>query len=417
MKLRHVIALALVACATSSHALYANVTPPSGFSFVGGALRYGGTPAATMNWVSGASGISTSTSFIGRNFAVGGTARLAPLAGQAVARALVAGPIPGLATAAAVAAWFALSSFTYDSATQNWTVPGPGGTFYSPRRYDGTAAYPGPFGSRAALAAAWLAYANAPPFQGRHTLQGFANADASGPVIVNYTDTVTHYSGTITIGTAVADAWCIDSAGNLVVRPTAGLCPGGAPRVITQTDADAHAAAHPMPDAVAKEAQKVMPLPVLTPELQPLVQPIGSPRDTPEGRVQDRVRIEPANDPESPWRVEQTVETVPEGTSNETPGEEKPIDPCDAHPERVGCQTLEAPDDPGIPSETRTITYTADNLGFGSGCPAPRNFMFHGWALPLDYTPLCNVAPTIRLGLIAITALGCILIIIGVTRS
>lgn len=100
-----------------------------------------------------------------------------------------------------------------------------------------------------------------------------------------------------------------------------------------------------------------------------------------------------------------------------TEGEPDPTDPCEADPDRVGCQKLSLPDDPGITATTRTITYTADNLGFGSGCPAPRNFMFHGWALPLDYTPLCNVAPTIRLGLIAITALGCILIIIGVTRS
>ncbi|MBN9203851.1 virulence factor TspB C-terminal domain-related protein [Methylibium petroleiphilum] len=373
MSARLVMALALLAASTSSHALYANVTPPSGFSFAGGVLKYGGTPAAALNWVSGASGISTSTSFIGRNFIVPGTARLAPGAGQAVARAMLTNPAFRVAP---MLTWAAAALWAWDEVNQRFTksVPGLWNTTF------------GSFSGGTAEAAC------------RQVYEGF------------------YGTGSFTHVQYFGDDFglCYGAAGQY---GGAQRQSSGSSTVVTEADADALAEAHPMPDAVANEAQKLMPLPVALPELQPLVQPIGQPRETPEGTVQDRVRITPANDDEAPWRVEETVETVPEGTDPETEGEDKPVDPCDAHPERVGCQTLEAPDDPGIPSETRTITYTPDNLGFGSGCPAPRNFMFHGWALPLDYTPLCNVAPTIRLGLIAITALGCILIIIGVTRS
>lgn len=382
--LRTLAAAALLACASSAHALYANVTPPSGFSFAGGVLKYGGTPAASINWVSGASGISTSTSFIGRTFTVPGTARIAPTAAKAIARAMLTNPAMRLAP---MLTWAAAALWLYDSVQDRWTVQVPAVGYWT---ISGSDQY-------ASVDAACT--------------QVVAQSGLSG---YTYSHAVEYTNGS---GANCFGTHPVNGVG--FVGSVSHVAASGSPqyRTATQADADALAEAHPLPDAVANEAQKVMPLPIALPELQPLVQPIGQPRETPEGTVQDRVRITPANDEEAPWRVEETVETVPEGTDPETEGEEKPIDPCDEHPERVGCQTLEAPDDPGIPSETRTITYTADNLGFGSGCPAPRNFMFHGWALPLDYTPLCNVAPTIRLGLIAITALGCILIIIGVTRS
>ncbi|WP_430421123.1 virulence factor TspB C-terminal domain-related protein [Methylibium petroleiphilum] len=407
--LRALAAAALLACASSSHALYANVTPPTGFSFSGGVLKYGGTPAAAMNWVSGASGISTSTSFVGRNFVVPGTARLAPGAGQAVARAVLSNPAMRLAP---MLTWAAAALWVYDSVNQRFTVPDGTGEGYAPGFYEGWNNTH--YTTREAAA--------------RSVIMGECarDGDACTIISIEVIEGIAHITyakngNPPTTTTRQPGYWnspgCYDLATGMRIGYVGTGCAAGGTREATQADADALAEAHPMPDAVANEAQKVMPLPVAVPELSPVVQPIGQPRETPEGTVQDRVRITPANDEEAPWRVEETVETVPEGTDEETEGEEKPIDPCDEHPERVGCQTLEAPDDPGIPSETRTITYTADNLGFGSGCPAPRNFTFHGWALPRDYTPLCNVAPTIRLGLIAITALGCILIIIGVTRS
>lgn len=396
MSARLVIALAMLAASTSSHALYANVTPPGGFSFTGGALKYGGTPAATLPWVSGASGISTSTSFIGRNFIVPGTARLAPGAGQAVARAILTNPAMRIGP---MMVWAAAGMLVYDVATGLWNrqIPNTGMSWH----VDQTT----------------ISYASS-----QAACEGAAAASLAGSQYTNLVVTVTPANAT--------QHWCSMSytlSGNnytgtdfTLARGT-NTCPSGdcPPTLVpaTQTDFDTLAETHPMPDAVAQAADDIMPLPVALPELQPLVQPIGQPRETPEGTVQDRVRITPANDEEAPWRVEETVETVPEGTDEETEGEDKPVDPCDAHPERVGCQTLEAPDDPGITPTTHTIAYEAENLGFGSGCPAPRTFTFHGWALPLDYTPVCNVAPTIRMGLIAITALGCILIIIGVTRS
>lgn len=396
--LRALAAAALLACASSSHALYANVTPPTGFSFAGGVLKYGGTPAATMNWVSGASGISTSTSFIGRTFTVPGTARIAPTAAKAIARAMLTNPAMRLAP---MLTWAAAGLWLYDSLTQQFTVPAEPQLEYLWRSVSGEVT-----GMPTAIAACTalipiLDAAHVNSFVVKGVQDTLSNPDC---LVDEYSPEGVLLQEDKRYGTVQRYA-----------NPEYGE--EGGRRVATVEDADDLAETQPLPDAVANEAQKVMPLPIALPELQPLVQPIGQPRETPEGTVQERVRITPANDEEAPWRVEETVETVPEGTDEETEGEEKPIDPCDEHPERVGCQVLDAPEDVPIPSQTHTITYTADNLGFGSGCPAPRTFTFHGWALPLDYTPLCNVAPTIRLGLIAITALGCILIIIGVTRS
>lgn len=395
--IRALFALALLASSSTSHALYANVTPPAGFSFIGGALKYGGTPAATLPWVSGASGISTSTSFIGRNFIVPGTARLAPGAGQAVARAILTNPAMRIGP---MMVWAAAGMLVYDVATGLWNrqIPNTGMSWHVDQTsvsYDTSQA----------------------------ACEGAAVASLAGSQYSNLVVTVTPANAT--------QHWCSMSytqsgqnytSTDFTLARGTNTCPSGdcPPTLVpaTQTDFDTLAEAHPMPDAVAQAADDIMPLPVALPELQPLVQPIGQPRETPEGTVQDRVRITPANDEEAPWRVEETVETVPEGTDEETEGEDKPVDPCDAHPERVGCQTLEAPDDPGIPTETRSVVFEPESLGLPSGCPAPRTWSLHGWELTWGYQPLCDNAAAIRLALIACASLSALsLIVTTIGRS
>lgn len=397
--IRALLAVALLASSSSSHALYANVTPPTGFSFTGGVLKYGGTPAAAINWVSGASGISTSTSFIGRTFTVPGTARIAPTAAKAIARAMLTNPAMRLAP---MLTWAAAGLWLYDSLTQQFTVPAEPQLEYLWRSVSGEVT-----GMPTAIAACT---ALIPILDAAHV---------NSFVVKGVQDTLSNPDCFVDEYSPEGVLLQEDKRYGTVQRyanPEYGE--EGGRRVATVEDADTLAETQPLPDAVANEAQKVMPLPIALPELQPLVQPIGQPRETPEGTVQDRVRITPANDEEAPWRVEETVETVPEGTDEETEGEEKPIDPCDEHPERVGCQVLEAPDDPGIPTETRSVVFEPESLGLPSGCPAPRTWSLHGWELTWGYAPLCDNAAAIRLALIACASLSALsLIVTTIGRS
>jgi hypothetical protein len=102
-------------------------------------------------------------------------------------------------------------------------------------------------------------------------------------------------------------------------------------------------------------------------------------------------------------------------TTTDAPADDRT--PCEIDPGTVGCMK------PGeLPTEkptweTKTVDYTVDDLGLPSGCPAPRVMAWRGIDLVLNYQPVCDNASTVRLALIAVTALSCIGIILGVTRT
>jgi hypothetical protein len=90
---------------------------------------------------------------------------------------------------------------------------------------------------------------------------------------------------------------------------------------------------------------------------------------------------------------------------------------CEKFPDAVGCAKFgELPkDDPKWTD--KPIVYAEDSLGLPSGCPPDRHFPLRGWDLVLRYGPLCDVAPTIKSGLVALTALGCMLMVLGALKS
>jgi len=107
-----------------------------------------------------------------------------------------------------------------------------------------------------------------------------------------------------------------------------------------------------------------------------------------------------------------TTTTGPEGTTTET--EEKPPEKteCEQHPDTLGCSKYGEPgtDKPGWGSQT--ITFTPEDLGFGGACPAPETWTVHNWHWSISYQPLCDVAPTIKTGLLALAAFAAIALII-----
>lgn len=396
-----VVGLVLSTVHKSCHALYGVVTPPPSISVVNGQLMYGGAGSAAGNvFAQGRSGIFTSSGFLGRNFAVPASVRLAPGAAQAVARAIATNPAMRLAP---MIAWAATAYLVYDAVSGLWVKQTASnvGQYCVTGANLGTSFGPYCAGSKLAAYGQWLDAAIAPRVG--YQLVGTAYC----------TDAPATACGGM-YGSNPNNGDNFEMTANWYVNPDAG---GQTTQPATQADFDTLAQSQPMPDAVASEAVKVMPLPVELPSIEPTTTNIGEPRETPEGNVQDRIRTTPANDASSPWRVDQTVETVPEGTPDGTEGEEKPIDPCDAHPERVGCQTLSLPDTPDPQSTTHTISYEADSLGLPSGCPAPRSFNVHGWSLSWSYDVVCTNAPPIRFALLAMAAVGALIMIVTTVKT
>lgn len=108
--------------------------------------------------------------------------------------------------------------------------------------------------------------------------------------------------------------------------------------------------------------------------------------------------------------------TNPDGSSEkvqETPKK----DLCEQYPSSVGCMNVgDLPSD--SPTwQTKTVTYQAESLGFTGSCPAPWSGSVHGWNLSMSWQPACDVAPQIRLGVLALCTLGALLMISTTVRT
>jgi hypothetical protein len=111
--------------------------------------------------------------------------------------------------------------------------------------------------------------------------------------------------------------------------------------------------------------------------------------------------------------------TSTETTTDAPSTEVDPEDPCAKEPDRVGCTKLGTPPTDAPQWETQNIPFEAENLGFGGSCPAPYSFTLPTSHLTMmvNWQPACDVAPGIRAALLAMTAVGCILFVLGATRS
>lgn len=111
--------------------------------------------------------------------------------------------------------------------------------------------------------------------------------------------------------------------------------------------------------------------------------------------------------------------TVTETTTTTDPATaETPDDPCNKNPGRAGCSLLGTPDTTAPSWTNKPIVFSTEDLGLGSGsCPAPYPFPVLGHAYTVSFTPVCDIAPTIRACMIALTALTCAFFIIRGVQS
>lgn len=92
-------------------------------------------------------------------------------------------------------------------------------------------------------------------------------------------------------------------------------------------------------------------------------------------------------------------------------------DACREDPSRLGCAGFGDPPDDMPQWDERAVNLASENLGLPSGCPAPHVMAIRGWDVSLNYQPACDVAPLVRAGILALTALACLLFILRETRA
>jgi len=87
-----------------------------------------------------------------------------------------------------------------------------------------------------------------------------------------------------------------------------------------------------------------------------------------------------------------TNTTTTETTVEEPAKEQEQKDECTENPDRISCSELDTPDG-DIPTTSKDLTYSPENLGFGNGtCPANITRTVHGQSVVLfDYTQPCNI--------------------------
>lgn len=111
-----------------------------------------------------------------------------------------------------------------------------------------------------------------------------------------------------------------------------------------------------------------------------------------------------------------TVTNNPDGsttTESQTPQK----DPCDVNPTSLACIKLGDPPSDTPTWQTKTVSFQSESLGLSGACPAPWTGTVHGWTLSMSYQPACDVAPQIRLGVLALASLGALLMIITTVRT
>jgi len=223
----------------------------------------------------------------------------------------------------------------------------------------------------------------------------------------------------------VVESWCFTEDGIGVVKPTGGLCPAdgvwepisvpdAAKRIQAKIGGNAVDALRDITDARGD----VLAGPTsLTGPAHGTPQTITS--NGPNGTTTTTINNNYNYTDNSVSWTGTTTTTNPDGTTTTT-NDDKPADDrsnCERDQNTVGCMPPGTPPSDAPQWSTKTVTYEVDSLGLPSACPAPRSAVVHGWELKLDYTPACQVAPTISLGMLALTGLGCLLFIVRTVKA
>lgn len=418
--IRIALCIAALGGVSLTHAGYAQLAAPAGFSQAGsGTFTYAANAANDMTFgrvVHQANGLTSTVA--GQPVKMAAAYRLAANAPRYAARAIFLNPY--VAAGVGIAAWLATSRVQWDGS--KWF-----------EEYDEIA-------------------------QG--TL--YASASITGPWYSSFSEACGARNGTVINGRCMRNS----TPGDSVEYPI--FTKQGQVTYVRQRDvatpermADllnpANQVGWPMPDSVPLELPPNTPLPVEQPFInpapsanpahRPLFVPTGnpvpnpnynpneSPSPTNQPYLQPGVRVVPAPTPSTPWQVDlQPVdrpvtspdpnpEPVPEGQPNDG---DKPRDDtpdkslCEQHPDILACQKPEfdTPEDE-IPRETRDVSYQPESLFGGGVCPSNKTMSTHGLQLTVwDWQESCGyITGYFRPVILVLCAVAAFVIVSGGARQ
>jgi hypothetical protein len=240
--------------------------------------------------------------------------------------------------------------------------------------------------------------------------------NSNGTVATNFTYRIARVSETV-----------CHASGNVMMYPLGGLCPQGEYAPISESDALARLSNAPITaDVLTRAFNETLQAGAGVASTGTTVSgPSSAPGETTtrtstaaNGTTQVSTTTTNYNYTYNDNRVTVTETKTtqnPDG-STETETTDQPKDECATNPDSLNCKQLGQEN--GAPTwETKTVLFQAENLGLSGSCPAPWVANLRGWNLTMSYQPVCDVAPTLRLGLLAVTALMCIFVVIRVTQS
>ncbi len=192
---------------------------------------------------------------------------------------------------------------------------------------------------------------------------------------------------------------------------------------VPATDDDWAALPDPLP-AVAPELPFAPYMPEGAPvdapnyEFAPMSVPLGEPYIKPDGSTsQPMAKVSPNGDSVTVDTYDQPLtdpqgNPVPNPTPQDTPEPDR--DPCQDHPDRIGCMDAGTSDGFLLPKETHTMVFTPEASPISGVCPAPIS-MPGGHVL--SFASACDAMTTIRPIVLALAGVMTAFMVIGVMRS
>lgn len=425
------VAIAGLAAPSLSHAGYAQLAPPAGWSAGGGSGGSMNVPTAAAANGGSYSGGNVRTNpglgVGGRMASIPASSRMAANAGRFAAAAAFAHP--GLRAAAAIAGWVGLAGMVWDAVNNRWAKPDSSQPAEDGLEYTGRQGLTGPYYPTKEEACATF------------SVNGASARIENGRCNIYSANGNFWYEGPLQSRPksqqGCPTGWYYTPAGCSQTRPL---------RAVPEQEFVDGVSGNPMPEAVPPVLPH--PLPVELPDIQPMFVPTGNPvpnpdhnpnaQPSPENQpwLQPGVRVTPAPTPQSPWQVDvQPVNRpVDSPTPNPnpvplpspgTPTGDKPRaadetpDLCEKHPDILACQKLDTPQDQDLQTKQKDISITPDS-GWGSedaSCPAPRVIYAQGRRIPIPFDLFCTYMQGLRPIIIAMAWLSAAFILVGAREA
>lgn len=444
--IRIALCIAALGGVSLTHAGYAQLAAPPGFSVSGGGFGYA---AAANDQVFG----RVIHQPAGLTANVGGQAVKMPAAYRLAANAprIAAAAIylhPGIATAVGVASWLMAAALVWDAVNKRWVSQ----DLEQAQLSDGFeykisfAGYT--WRSDPITACKDMALFYSGPNGYNMPMQFSRYIPAGGVCELKFPDGgLTHVGPLEKRGSACPAGWYVTPAGCTQTPPN---------KVLTEPDFVEKLAPIPMPSTVPQELPYPTPLPVEQPFINPAPgpdpahrpqfiptrDPVRNPNYDPSAApgpnnspwIQPGVRMVPSPTPSNPWRVDMqpvdrpvgSAEPNPEPQPDPEPGDgdkPKPEDQqslCEKHPDILACSKpdLDTPEDE-IPRETRDVSYQPESLFGGGVCPSNKTLSTHGMQLTVwDWQEACGyITGYFRPVILVLCAFAAFVIVSGGARQ